>query len=48
VYQYYNFNGQRRMIGQISGNQGRAWNNFDVNVMTENSDNNDDHEVNIF
>ena len=35
IYKYYNFNGERQIIGEITGNQGRSWKRFEVDLATE-------------
>jgi len=40
VYKYYNFNAERQIIGEITGNQRFGWKKFEVDLLTENSNKN--------
>ena len=35
MYKYYNFNGERQIIREITGNQGRSWKKFEVDLLTD-------------
>jgi len=45
VYKFFSFNAEREIIGEIIGNQGYGWKNFEVDLLTKPSDSNYKYNV---